>query len=224
MHRCAVGLSILALCPAAALAGESLSVDLLASADGEVQFSGTLGFEAFDANPSLRTARSGGNNVRHAIYEFDLSSIPAGATVTGATLRLTTFGLISNTQATANIDFFAWQGDGAITVEDHGDQAMPFGSLIAQEEYDAGAGGVPSNTLLDIPFDSLSVLQSAIDDNASFLSVRSETFNFATFQIHSLETTNSAVLRPTLVVEYVPTPGAAALLALGGLAATRRRR
>ena len=209
---------------APAFAGMPVSTDLLASADGAVQFSGALGFEAITDGPSISTRRSGGNNVRHGVYEFDLSSIPAGATITGAPLRLTTAGLISNVgNADAVVEFFAWAGDGAVTEADHGDQPMSAGSLVADETYPSG-GTIPINTLLDIPFDSLAELQGAIDADAPFLSVRSETFNFVTFTVHSLETGNSAVLRPTLVVEYVPTPGAVALAGLFVCSGIRRRR
>ncbi|MEM1422401.1 MAG: hypothetical protein AAGH64_00200 [Planctomycetota bacterium] len=223
MHARTMIVAIAAL-SAPALAGTSISADLLASADGAVQFSGVLGFEALTDGPSISTRRSGGNNVRHGVFEFDLSSIPAGATITGATLRLTTAGLISNTGGNpADIEFFAWAGDGAVTEGDHGDQPMPEGSLVADESYPSD-GTIPINTLLDIPFDSLAELQGALDADAPFLSVRSQTFNFATFNVHSLETDNSAVLRPTLVVEYVPSPGGVALAALVSCAGARRRR
>ena len=52
----------------------------------------------------------------------------------------------------------------------------------------------------------------------------SQTVNFVTFSVHSLETTFTGVTLPTLSITYIPAPATAALLLAGVLPAARRRR
>lgn len=216
-------ISVIAALACALPASADTGITINASADGAVQFSGVLGFSVDDTGTQITTSRSGGNNVRHGVYEFPIGSIPAGSTITSATLHLTTQGLLSNVgSADADLFFHAYAGDGVITDSDHGNNTA--GTLVAEETYATGGGGVPGGTTLDISFDDIAVLQNALDGGATHLSVRSQTVNFVTFRVFSLEGGVGAPIFPQLDVTYVPTPSTAVLLGFGGVLAVRRRR
>ena len=199
--------------------------NIAASVDGAVQSSGVLGLSVFDEVIN-RTLRSGGSNIRHSIYEFDLSTIPTGSTLNSASLNLTTAALISNTGSVADVDFLAFTGDGTITTADFAESAIQ----VASEAFTAGGAGPPSGTQLTVSFSNLSPLQSVIDDAGSnFAAVRTETVNFVTLQIHSLENTGSFDV-PTLNFDFtpavVPEPTSLSMLVFAGVftASIRRRR
>ncbi len=207
---------------ATASAGMTFESDIVASVDGSIQFSGALGYSVIDESTNS-VLSSGGNNVRNAVWEFDLQSIPEGATITGATLQLQTSSLISNLSSGALVHFHVRAGDGVVTEDDHQNLAGPT-TLSATEIFATGGSGTPIGTVLDIAFTDLSGLQTLVDDGEAWASVRAQTFNFVTFQTVSLDTADSTAVVPTLVVEYIPAPGAIAVLGLAGLAGVRRRR
>ena len=193
-----------------------------AIADGYVQSSGVLGLSSADGDATILTRRSGGNNVRHGIFEFDLSSIPAGQTIIGATLNLTTLGLISNTGGNpAPISIFGYTGDGSITTADYGVDPTP-GSPDAFQSLATGVGGVPSGTTIAFAFTDLSSLIAAYNDPGQIFGARSQTISFASFTVHSSEAAVAAN-RPSLQVQFVPEPSRA-LLSLVGIAAVGLRR
>ncbi|MEO0717042.1 MAG: hypothetical protein AAFY58_08635, partial [Planctomycetota bacterium] len=66
-------------------------------------------------------------------------------------------------------------------------------------------------------------LQAAVD-GSRLLTLRSQTVNFVTFSVHSLETTFTGVTRPTLSITYIPVPATAVLLLAGVMPVARRRR
>lgn len=193
-----------------------------AAVDGAVQYSGVLGYSVFTDEPSNRTSMSGGNNVRDAIYEFDLSPLPDDAVITGAALLLTTSGLVSNTSSTATITFYGFVGDGAITQDDHGNLSAD--AQIAEQTYAVGGSGPSVGSQLSIALDDIAVLQAALDDEGSdYFGVRSETVSFVTFSVHSLEHEESTNVAPQLAITYVPEPGGLWLLTLAALPLLRRR-
>ncbi|TVQ61406.1 MAG: hypothetical protein EA379_06445 [Phycisphaerales bacterium] len=214
----AAGTILGAVCAAGAGAGPIVS-SILASEDGDVHYTGLSNYAVNTTSAAVVSVRSGGNNVRNGVYVFDLGSIPSWAIVTGATLRLTTGALISNVGSTADVFFQAYASDGTITVDDH--QNFLSAAQVAMETFTVGTS---ANTPLTIDFDDLAPLQAAIDDGASFLSVRSTTVNFVTFSIRSLESTVGVEFKPTLELTYIPSPGSAALMCLAiGVMAPRRR-
>lgn len=190
-----------------------------ASVDGDVVYNGVLGFTVDDTDDRVSTSRSGGNSVRNGVYEFSLASLPSNATIQSATLKLMTIGLVSNTGPTADVGFYGYTGDGAVTDADH--ELNLAGTQVAAETYDTGGAGVPIGTTLEIVLTDLTPLQDAV--GSAYFGIRSQTVNFVTFSVHSLETTNTAALVPTLEVMYVPEPSAAMLLGLGATALLRRR-
>jgi hypothetical protein len=194
-------------------------ISIPASVDGDVSYNGVLGFTVDDADDRVTTSRSGGNNVRNGIYEFSLGGLPADAIVQSATLKVTTAGLISNTGPTADVSFHGYTADGAITEADHALNSAA--TLVASETYPTGGAGVPIGTVLDIDLVDLMPLQDAV--GSDYFGVRSETVNFVSFSVHSLETGNSTAMVPTLEVTFVPEPSTALLAALGMLGVLRRR-
>lgn len=216
MHRYFTALAVSVL--AATATAQTISIP--ASVDGDVVFQGALGFNVDDADSRVSTSRSGPNAVRNGIYEFALNSLPSDAVILSATLQLTTDGLISNTGPSADVNYFAFVGDGAITENDH--ELNTVGTQVAADTYATGGSGVPIGTVLDVDFADLTPLQDAVTNGDSFLAIRSQTVNFVTFNVDSLENTEGDLV-PTLVVEFVPEPATAVLLALGALAIIRRR-
>ena len=108
------------------------STTLAPSADGAVQSTGILGYEVFTAGTSVVASRSGGNNVRNAIFEFALG-IPSGSVIHGARFDFTLAGTISNTDPVSPVSFYGYAGDGLITADDH--QNNTAGTLLATVDF-----------------------------------------------------------------------------------------
>jgi len=195
------------------------SIAVVATEDGAIQSSGALGLSLDVTDEQIRTIRSGPNNIRHGVYEFDLSVLPAGVLVTAAQLQLEAGGIVSNTSSTSPVRFVSFVGDGAVTLSDFDTP----GDEQAQPSFASGASGVKAGDLLAINL----LLPEAIQTMApsgGFLTIRSETFDFVNFRVRSLESSAVGAMRPTLLVTYsVPEPKAAWLF-VGGWALVIRRR
>ena len=178
---------------------------LPALADGFVQDSGALGLSSGDSDPTIRTSRSGGSNVRQGMYEFDLSSLPSGVTILSASFTMTTAGTVSDTDAAVSLRLDGYTGDGLITVADYDDLEASGGTLIASLDLPVGAG-TPIGSEIVVPLTALAALEVAFSDPAQIFGIRTETTNFSTFTIHSTETANGAVQVPTLTITTIPEP------------------
>ena len=131
LRTCVPAALIAASSLAGSVASASITTDLMPTVDGAVQSSGVLGISIQD-NESNRTSRSGGNNVRNAVYEFDLSSLPADAIITGASFNVTTRLIVSNVgNNPRDITFVTYAGDGVITEADY--QGTPTGNIARDE-------------------------------------------------------------------------------------------
>ena len=207
--------------------GASVTID--ASVDGDLKHFGGLDI---DTTSDRVTTFSSGNNRRFSILEFNLASIPDNVTIDAVSLRLTTFGSLTNTPAnpTVTLRVFGYAdafADGAVTVDDKPSNNAVHGALVATEVYNkTDNGGPAADTVLLVPLSDVSAVADAVVGlTTDFFGVVFETDNFATIRFHSLENVGQPV--PALVVDYtlVPVPPALPLLgsALLGLTLTRRR-
>ena len=204
--------------------GQSMTVNISAITDGWVQSSGVVGLSTSDSDPMFSTSRSGGNNVRHGVYEFSLATIPTGVTITSATLKLTTSRFISNTGGNpGEISVYGFTGDGSITTADFGTDPNPaattsFGSFPSG----VGAGSTPSGSILDFDFSELTSITAANASGSDIMGLRTQTISFVDFQIAAME--HPTLTGPTLEVTYIPEPSSVLLLTLAGLAGLKHRR
>ena len=189
--------------------------------DGRIQSSGVLGETLFTDDLWISTLRSGGNNISVGLFEFDLSTIPAGSVITGADILLRTSSLVSQIGTNpAPVSFMAFSGNGMLDLLDFDAVA----TLLAEIDL----RGTSNNTDLVIAAGSLTPFQNALDDTDStdFVTLRTETVNFVTFQVDSLEATAADALPARLRLTYttVPEPASALLCVIGGLGLMARRK
>ena len=181
------------------------SVDLMPTADGDVQ---TFGGDDVNVSATHIAFTQSGGLIRNGILEFDLSPIADNATITAARLDITLTRFVSNTSGTAAIDLFAYNGDGIVDINDY---AAP-GIQVADTTTPTGgvAGDVRS-----FNFTTVAPIADALA--ANLLSVRIETDNFASINFASLE--NAVLSAANLHIEFTPVPLPAGLpMALSGLA------
>ena len=173
------------------------TMEIVAIADATVDSNGALGQEIIEDAESIETSMSGGSNISDGLYEFDLGPIPAGATIESATLHFRTAFLVANTSSEAPIEIFGFTGNGTLELSDQANS----GAVLAATSFPAPT---PANTNLEIELTNLIPLNTVISDGNSndFLTVRSETENFATFRFDSLESGDADAVPATLVVTY----------------------
>jgi hypothetical protein len=203
-----------------ALASSAATVALSPTVDGFVEFNGSLP-NSPDLDASFTaTRRDGVNNVRNAIYEFDLASIPDGSTIDAVRLYLTLSSPIVNSAGgNASITFVGYAGDGAVTAADH--QNTTAGTTLTTQNF---AVGTVAGTLLEIDLGAAgsSLIESLL--LGDLLTMRTQTVDGVTFNVASLE--HATLASALLVVDYTPIPVPAALglfaPAIFGLWAGRR--
>ncbi|MEJ6635921.1 MAG: PEP-CTERM sorting domain-containing protein [Akkermansiaceae bacterium] len=184
-----------------------------------------MGLSTGDSDAMFSTSKSGGNNVRHGIYEFSLATVPVGVTITSATLKLTTSRFISNTGGNpGEISVYGYTGDGLITTADYGIDPNPasttsFGSFPSEL---VGNGGTPSGSILEFDFSEFSTITTANASGSDIFGLRTQTISFVDFQVAAIE--HATLTAPTLEITYVPEPSSALLVALGALAGLGRRK
>lgn len=173
------------------------TMELVAIADATVDSNGALGQELIEGAEVIETSMSGGSNISDGLYEFDLSGIPAGATINSAVLRMRTAFLVSNVGDEAPIEFFGFTGNGALELADQANSATVIG-------IDSFAVGTAADTDLDFEITNLIPLNNVLSDGNSddFFTIRSETENFVTYRFHSLESTDSNASPATLIVTF----------------------
>ena len=91
-------------------------VVLMPSADGHAQSSGANGITVDDTQTTIATFRSGGNNIRNGILEFDLSPYSAGTVVESATLEFELTAALTNPVSTT-LDLKVGQYIGNLVVD-----------------------------------------------------------------------------------------------------------
>ncbi|MEM0979247.1 MAG: PEP-CTERM sorting domain-containing protein [Cyanobacteria bacterium P01_H01_bin.58] len=187
---------------------QAATVTIGAAADGFVQSSDVLGLSTGDAEANIRTSRSGPNNIRQGVYEFDLAGvIPDTGIITSARLLLTTSLLLSNTpnNPTVDIRLDTYVGDGAVSTDDFDADEASGGSLVSQGSFPYGTpanGGTLEGTLLEFVLSDLELLANVAAADG-FIGYRTETDDFATFRVASSE--SSELAGPQLEINFEAT-------------------
>ena len=191
-------------------------INLNPTADGDTQ---TFGGDSVDTTGALINFSQSGANIRNAILEFDLSSLNASS-ITSARLDITLTRFVSNTGSNpAQIDIFAYTGDGVIDITDY---AAPGTQVVNTSTAQGGVAG----DIRSFSFTDLAPLDAALLNG--LLTLRIETDSFASINIASLE--NASLAAANLNLEYtpsaVPVPAAAWLFGSGllGLVGVARRK
>lgn len=192
-------------------------------ADGRVQSSGVLGQELFTSEEDVATRRSGNSNISDGLFEFDLSALPGDANLVSAEIIFRTAAAITNTNSSAEVEFFGFTGNGSIELSDEGAAA----TLLASVDFTTSVG---NDTTISAAFSNLTAIESVLSDGNSddFFALRTETVNFVTLSVDSLESSDvnaaPATLRLTFETESVPEPSSMAFFGLGVLGFVLRRR
>ena len=198
-------------------------VVLMPSADGHAQSSGANGITVDDTQTTIATFRSGGNNIRNGILEFDLSPYSAGTVVESATLEFELTAALTNPVSTT-LDLKVGQYIGNLVVDtgDFEDFGNFTGDIVTFDRTTNGGPGV--GDVISINLNPL-VIQSIIDDpSLDSLGIRTATQSFANIQFLSNEgAALNGGLAPTLTLS-VPEPGSLAVVAFGGVGLLVRRR
>lgn len=172
---------------------EAATFDALLTADGDVQ---TFGGDSVEtAGAAIAFTQSGGL-IRNGILEFDLSGLADDVTVNSATLSITLTRFVSNTGSNpAAIDIFAYNGDGAVTLDDF-DAA---GTQVA--DTTTATGGVAGDVRAFDFSDVIPVTGALADD---LLTLRIETDSFASINFAALE--NTSLAAASLSIDYTAAP------------------
>jgi hypothetical protein len=148
-----------------------------------------------------QTSKSGPAVAKRSIYEFDLSSIPDSATLVSATMSVfSTFAY-----GTGQVDFYAYSGDGTVTLNDYSAPAVQVGSFL----YPLGWNRLPDG-VKEITFD-LAAMQN-IFNNSNYLTIRTQGNGGLYFDVATLE--NGTYPAASININYtaptvVPLPGTA---------------
>ena len=176
----------------------------------------------------LFTGKTNTGSRRRALIAFDLSQIPAGATITGVTLTLhvsqtvagsetlTIHGVIADWgEGTSNAGVFR---DGSGTPSATGDATWihrffsstrwtnPGGDFLNGTDASAVADSAGTNVVFNATTAMIARVQGWVDQpsaNFGWIVIGNESANRSTKELSSRESTNTAE-RPTLAIDYLP--------------------
>ena len=109
-----VGILLLPIFFVGSSRADTVTSDFMTIADGRVQSSGVLGQELFTSEEDVATRRSGNSNISDGLFEFDLSALPGDANLVSAEIIFRTAAAITNTNSSAEVEFFGFTGNGSI--------------------------------------------------------------------------------------------------------------
>jgi len=236
--------SVVALTPCGAALADSATMS--ASRDNTLFFDAE-GDVSNGAGQHFFTGRNGMGNVRRGVLAFDLAAIPAGSTITSATLRLNMSSGDPVARTTNMHRLLADWGEGASDAPGAEGQGAPAavgdatwlfrffpGSAWTAPGGDFAAGISAGTPVGDLGFYTWSGA-GLIADVQGWLDTPADNFGWI---IRGDEATNGSAkrfdtrqnpdadLRPALIIEYtpVPAPSTGLAVAFATIAAARRRR
>lgn len=242
--------AMLVLCGASIAQGATVTLEPIKDATLYSSAEGFLANGSGEFNFIGRTGSRGGGSPRRTLMEFDLSGIPAGATITSATLTMHVNWfhggalnvslypvLASWLEGMANAGGGEFGGGGGGSASMDGDVtwihrwvggplwSAPGGDFAAAAAATTSLGGIGSYNWSGPGM--VANLQNWLDhpnQNFGWMMKAPETSVGNTKRLDSRESAN-VDFRPRMVVTYtIPAPGAiASLLSLGVLASRRRR-
>lgn len=250
-RRACGAMLVLCVVGTAGAAAESVTLDPIKDATLYSNADGFLANGAGEFNFIGRTGSRGGGSPRRGLMEFDLSSIPAGATITSATLtmhvnwfrggalNISLYPMLASwMEGTANAGGGESGGGGGGSASSDGDVTWIHrwvgGPLWNSPGGDFAATAAATTAVSGVGFYNWSSpgmvanLQSWIDNpsgNFGWMMKAPETAIGNTKRFDARES-NNVEFRPRMEVTYtIPAPGAAALvMGLGAVASRRRRR
>jgi len=241
MVRCKGSVAAILGCACASGAGV---VDLAASQDATLYFSST-GALANGAGDGLFIGRNSQGNTRRTLMSFDIASlVPAGSTITGATLTL---HVASANEPISDVTLHrlleSWtEGPGVPSNEGQGMPAQAGDTTWLHRSFPDQLWATPGGLFEGTPAASSAVgvvgqytwsdpgmiadIQSWLDNpggNFGWL-LRGDESQVSTAKRLYSRTSPDLELRPQLRVTYIPAPSGAAVGLVAGAFAARRRR
>jgi len=171
-------------------------------------------FSLADGSILINQYRSPSSENR-GVMEFNVSAVPAGATIVSAQLQLQITGFATNAGQSSSIDLYGYNGDGLATIADASAITHMIGS----------SGPLTSSGVISIDLDP-AYTQTLLSQGNFMGLVAMPGLDFYQSSFASSEYAQQVpgVLAPTLVITYLPEPGGIALLgALAAIAICRRR-
>ncbi len=230
--------------------GDTITLDPIKDATLYSNAEGFLANGSGEFNFIGRTGSRGGGSPRRGLMEFDLSSIPAGATVTGATLtmhvnwfrggalNISLYPMLASwMEGTANAGGGEFGGGGGGSASTEGDVTWihrwlggpmwttPGGDFAASAAATTAVSGAGFyNWSGDGMVANIQAWLDAPSGNFGWMMKAPETAVGNTKRFDARESANAA-FRPRMEITYtIPTPGAAGVLMGLGMMASRRRR
>lgn len=222
----------------------SADVATLISSHDNTLFQSTTGNLSNGAGPNFFVGKTTSNSIRRGLLMFDLSSIPAGATVTGVSLTLNCSQAQGGTSAIELHRALANWGEGTSSSSGGGGAPATTGdatwlhtfyntSFWTTQGGDFSPTASASQSVLDVGVYTwssaglLADVQSWLDGSSSNFGweVTGDESASGTAKRFDTRENTSPTVRPTLRVEYtVPAPGAGMILGAAGVMGLRRRR
>ncbi len=242
VSRLAVAAAVVAFAGAAATPALGQSISLGASADNTL-FQDTLGALSSGAGQFLYAGTLNSGSIRRGVVRFDVSTVPAGAVITGATLRLHMSRSVSSSEEIGLHRMTrSWGEAGSNSGQSGAGAPAQAGDATWLHAFSGGAawanaGGdfVSSASATTIvggeafytwsSSDLIADVQSWVNGGGNFgwAVLGNESIGQTVKRFDTRENANAS-FRPDLTITYViPAPGTA-LLAGAGLALVARRR
>ncbi len=242
--RTFAGVALMAAALASAEAQAQTTASFFPSLDNTL-FQSTTGSRSAGAQSSMYTGRTANGGIRRALVQFDLATIPAGSVVTGASLQLYLVQGQGEVVINLHRTLASWGEGTSSGGMGQGSSSTPGDATWIHRFFNTTNWATPGGDFLPSPSGSTTVMNEGQfytwsgagvladvqhwvnngQQNFGWMVRGDESANQTAERWSTSEAGGGAEFWPRLTVTYViPTPTSAAALALGLLAAGRRRR